>query len=262
MLRPAGIAWLYLRVGAMNEMQYRANFVIQIFQAAVAVGTGLISLLIVFGHTNSLHGWSEAQLFALLGVFTIMSAVVAAIIQPNMQQLMDDIQQGNFDYVLTKPEDAQLLASVRQVRIWQLVDFITGLVILGIALPRIGSRIGVPQMLAFLSAIILGALLIYSFWLILTTVAFWVVRMDQIVDLFEGCFAAGRYPVTIYPGWLRFGLTFLVPVAFAVTVPVQAMTGRLGWQVEMGAFGLTVLFMAFARILWRLGLRRYSGASA
>ena len=262
MIRPARIAWLYFRVGAMNEMQYRANFVVQIFQAAVAVATGLISLWLIFSKTNSLVGWTEFQLLALMGVFTLMNAVVAAIIQPNMTQLMDDIQQGNFDYVLTKPEDAQLLASVRQIQIWQMVDFITGLIILGIALPNIGRSIGLIETLAFLSTAILGALLIYAFWLILTTVAFWVVRMDQIADLFEGCFAAGRYPITVYPLWLRYGLTFLVPVAFAVTIPTDAMTGRLGWSFELEALGLTALFLLAARALWKLGLKRYSGASS
>jgi ABC-2 type transport system permease protein len=246
----------------MNEIQYRANFVVQIFQALVALATGLISLWLIFSHTHALDGWTGPQLLALMGIYTIIGAVVAAIIQPNMQQLMDDIQQGNFDYVLTKPEDAQLLASVRQIQIWQMVDFLTGLIILTIALTRIGARIGAAETIAFLVMIALGAILIYSFWLILTTVAFWVVRMDQIVDLFEGAFAAGRYPVGIYPFWLRFGLTFLIPVAFAVTVPAEAVTGRLGWQTVVGAFGLVIAFFTAGRVLWRLGLRRYSGASS
>src|SRR5436305_13457417 len=104
--------------------------------------------------------------------------------------------------------------------------------------------------------------MIYSFWMILTTAAFWVVRMDEIVNLFQGVYAAGRYPVGIYPGWLRFGLTFLVPVAFAVTIPAEALTGRLSAQTLIGAAALTAVLLTAARVIWRLGLRRYSGASA
>ena len=36
--------------------------------------------------------------------------------------LMQDVQQGTLDFALTKPEDAQILVSVRQVRIWQVVE--------------------------------------------------------------------------------------------------------------------------------------------
>ena len=103
--------------------------------------------------------------------------------------------------------------------------------------------------------------MIYCFWLMLTTTAFWLVRVDQMVNLFEGIYAAGRWPVSIYPNWLRYGLTFLVPVAFAVTVPAEALTGRLTPD-DARRTGVTVLLVVLARFVWRLGVKNYSGASA
>jgi ABC-type uncharacterized transport system permease subunit len=38
------------------QVQYRANFFIQLFQSALSMGTGLIVLSIVFGYTDSLNG--------------------------------------------------------------------------------------------------------------------------------------------------------------------------------------------------------------
>ena len=38
---------------------------------------------------------------------------------------MEDVQQGTLDYALTKPEDAQVLVSVREFRIWQSVDVVS-----------------------------------------------------------------------------------------------------------------------------------------
>jgi ABC-2 type transport system permease protein len=89
-----------------------------------------------------------------------------------------------------------------------------------------------------------------------------VIRVSEIVNLFEGLYAAGRWPVGVYPDWLRTGLTFLVPVAFAVTVPAEAMTNRLTGETMLFALGLTLLFMILARAVWLIGLRSYSGASA
>jgi ABC-2 type transport system permease protein len=151
---------------------------------------------------------------------------------------------------------------VREVRIWQSVDILVGLIILGIALSQIGGQIGLWQALAFGLTLFMGALMIYCFWLMLTTGAFWVVRMDQIVELFQGVYQAGRWPVSIYPGWLRLGLTFLVPVAFAVTVPAEALTGRLTPESLLFSLGLTLALLLLARWVWRTGLKHYSGASA
>jgi len=75
-------------------------------------------------------------------------------------------------------------------------------------------------------------------------------------------YTAGRWPIGIYPQWLRWALTLVVPVAFAVTVPAQAVSGRLSGAMLAGAFALALGLLAFSRWFWLQGLRHYSGASA
>jgi hypothetical protein len=67
---------------------------------------------------------------------------------------------------------------------------------------------------------------IVQFYLMLATCSFWFVRIENMLVIFQSMYEAGRWPVGIYPPWLRFTLTFLVPVAFAVTVPARPH-GRL-----------------------------------
>jgi ABC-2 type transport system permease protein len=88
------------------------------------------------------------------------------------------------------------------------------------------------------------------------------VRMEGLVELFNGLYQAGRWPVTIYPAWLRVGFTVLVPLAFAVTLPAEVLTGRAGagWLALAAVF--TVVVAAATRWLWRIGVRNYAGASA
>jgi ABC-2 type transport system permease protein len=75
-------------------------------------------------------------------------------------------------------------------------------------------------------------------------------------------YEAGRWPISLYPGWLRYGLTFIVPVAFATTVPAEALTGRLTWETLLIAVALAAVLFVVSRLFWRVGLRHYSGASA
>lgn len=260
--RPVRVAWSFFRIGAMNELQYRVNFFIEVFRSLLALGTGLVVLALVFSHTPELNGWSRPELLAVLGVQIMVGGVIRSVIQPNMERLMQDVQRGTFDFVLTKPEDAQLLASVREYRIWQATDVLSGLIVLIVALVQLDRGIGAVDAVAFVAALLVGSVMLYCFWLVLTTASFWFVRIDQIVEMFDGVFQTGRWPIGTYPGWLRVGLTFLVPIAFAVTVPAEAFTSRLdGWTLA-GAFGVCAVFVAFTRWLWRRGLTHYSGASA
>ncbi len=256
------LAWSFFRVGALNELQYRVNFFIQLLQSLIAVAVGLIGLALVFSHTPDLAGWSRPELLAVMGVYILMGGLVRLTIQPNMQRLMGDVREGTLDYVLTKPADSQVLVSVRELRIWQFVDVLTGAVVLGVAVTQLQAQVTLGQALAFAAALLCGGLMLYAFWLILTTGAFWVVRMENIVELFDGIYRAGQYPVGIYPDWLRAGLTFLVPVAFAVTVPAEALTGRLTPATLAGAAALAAGLLSAARWFWFFGLRHYSGASA
>jgi ABC-2 type transport system permease protein len=258
----ARLWWVFFRVGAMNELQYRVNFFLELFQSIVALATGLIALALVFAHTQELAGWTKPQLLAVMGVHITMGGLIQTLVQPNMDRLAQDVQQGTLDYALVKPQDSQVVVSVREVRIWQAVNVLMGLVVVGVAIVQLKGGVGAGQALSFAAALLLGGVMIYCFWLVITTGAFWIVRMEEISELFQGVYQAGRWPVSVYPIGLRAGLTFLVPVAFAVTVPASALTHRLTWHTLLLAFGFAVALFTFTRWFWRLGLRHYSGASA
>jgi len=75
-------------------------------------------------------------------------------------------------------------------------------------------------------------------------------------------YEAGRWPVSIYPAWLRVILTFIVPVAFAVTIPAEAAVGRLTPAMLLGGLALAAAMLILSRWFWRFGIKHYSGASA
>lgn len=252
----------FLRIGVMGEAAYPANFLAHIVDSALELGTALAGLALIFAHTATLGGWRSEELVALVGVYFLVGGVIGLVIQPGMEQLTESVRDGTLDFTLAKPEDAQLLVSVWRVEIWKLVDVAMGLVVLGIALARLGQRVGIAQAAAFAAALLAGGVIVYSFWLILATTAFWLVRVENILVIFQSVYEAGRWPVGIYPAWLRFALTFLIPVAFAITVPAQALAGRLAWPLLAGAAAFAAVLFVAARLFWRSGVRHYSGASS
>jgi ABC-2 type transport system permease protein len=256
------LLWLYLRVGVLNELAYRANFVVRLFQSILELATALAGLAVVFGYTDNLAGWRPEEIVALLGVYFLVGGIIGLVIQPSMEAFIESIREGTLDFALTKPEDAQLLVSVQAVDIWGIIDVILGTVVLILALVRLGERVGAAQASMFGGMLLAGVAIVYAFWLILATTAFWFVRVENILVIFQSMYEAGRWPISLYPGWLRYGLTFLVPVAFATTIPAEALTGRLDVPTLLGAFGLAVVLLVASRLFWRTGIRHYSGASA
>ena len=228
----------------------------------MAVVTALVVLKLVYSHTNELNGWSEAELQVVMGIQILLGGVIKMSIQPNMERLMEEVRDGKLDFALTKPEDSQLFVSVREVRIWRVVDIVAGALVLAYGASGLDRSVDIGDAALFAAMLVIGLLTIYCFWLFITTGAFWIVNTWSIIELFDGVYQTGRFPVSIYPGWLRIGVTFLVPIAFAITVPAEAVTSRLEWGTVALAVGFAAALFAFTRWWWRFGLRRYSGASA
>lgn len=249
-------------VSFMGEMAYRVNFFVQLFQSVLSLGVSLAGLAVIFTYTDSLGGWSAEEILALVGVYFLVGGIVGLLIQPGMEQLIASVRDGTLDFTLTKPEDTQLLASIQRVDIWKLIDIVLGFGVLIFAMVRLGGSLGAWEAATFLGMLLAGASIIYSFFLVLATLSFWFVRVENILTVFQSMYEAGRWPVSLYPGWLRYGLTFVVPIAFATTIPAEALTGRLTLGTTMGALIAAAALLVLSRVFWKIGLRHYSGTSA
>jgi ABC-2 type transport system permease protein len=253
---------VFFRVNIVGELAYRINFFINLFQSILGLGTALLGMAIIFSFTSSLGGWSPAEILALVGIYVLIGGIIRFTIQPGMEQLIESVRDGTFDFTLTKPEDAQLMTSISRFGIWEIINIFLGFALLLVALARLGGNVGGLAALEFVAMLLTGAVIIYSFFLILATLAFWLVRVENILTIFQSMYEAGRWPISLYPAWLRYGLTFVIPVAFATTVPVEALTNRLNWETLLVAFGLAVILLMASRAFWKMGLRHYSGTSA
>ena len=69
------VSWLFLKLGVLNELQYRVNFFVSLLQAAIALVTGLVVLSLVYSHTEELNGWSKSELLCVLGVWLFSRSI-------------------------------------------------------------------------------------------------------------------------------------------------------------------------------------------
>ena len=118
------------------------------------------------------------------------------------------------------------------------------------------------NILTFILLTISGSIVIYSLWIVLIALTFWFTKFDNNVTILQALLDAGRYPVTVYPAWLRILVTFVIPIAVATTVPLQGLRGELTFDRALMFIGIGILSFIIASQVWRRGLKQYSGASS
>jgi len=254
----------FVSIAFQNVAAYRMNFWISLLYSVLNLGTGVLGVVVLFGQVESIKGWTADAALALLGVYLTLGALRELFIGPSLEALagMDgEVWTGQFDFTLLRPVDVQFLASVRHWRPLALLDVTAGLGVLLIAMARLGQSLSVGHILAFVVSMAAGLLILYAILLAFSALIFWSPGF-LFTWLFDALFRMARYPVGLYPGWLRLVLTWIVPVGVMTTVPAQALTGTLAPGMLAGAVGLALLFMAGATALFRTGLRRYASASS
>jgi ABC-2 type transport system permease protein len=253
----------FLSLGVLNLLQYRSDFAISLLNAVISLVTQVLALSVIFTATSDLRGWGPNDLLVLVGIHFFITGLIGIVMRPSMEALMEGIRLGTFDFLLIKPADSQLVASVQVVAPAATTDVVVGVGVIAYGMTRLGVSLGPLDVALFLVMLLAGLVIVYSFLLLLATCAFWFVKLENVLVIFQALFGnAGRWPVTIFPSWLRAFLTFIVPVAFAVTVPAQALTGQLGVGTAVLAVAVAIGFFTASRVFWLVALRRYTGASA
>ena len=261
MRRYLRIVLLFAKLEAQFELAYRINFLFDLLQQVVITFTSLGAVFILFSYTETMNGWTLPAMIVVVGVFYIVQGVGDLVFLPSAQQLMEHVRLGTLDFVLLKPVDAQFFVSLRRIKFTAIVEILLGAGIVVAGFTRLGALDLVAAAL-FLVTLACGLVLVYVLLLVLGTLAFWFVRVENLLVVYEAFTDAARFPIDIYPFWLRFAMSSLVPIGVAVTVPAQAVAGRLDAAGLIVIFAATIAAAAFGRWFWKVGLRSYTGASA
>lgn len=266
MRRTFSLILLFARVSVQNFAAYRFDFFMRLFMSFVQLGAELVIVYTIYHNTESLKGWRWQHMVVLVGVYRIIAGGIRIYIVPNMRAVLENIREGTLDFVLLKPVNSQLLVSIREFVFWRFTDILLGGAAAAYGAYKLSTQITATQIATFIFMLAAAFAIIYALWLALATLGFWFIRVQNIEMVFWNVFEAGRYPVMIYPPWVQWSLTFLIPLAFVTTFPAGMLTGDAATGVPDSAPILAGIAAIVALLLsawfWRFGLKHYSGASA
>lgn len=260
--RHARLLGAQARLSMLLAMQYRWDFMLDGLMSLFWTVTALIPLYLVFQERPIIAGWTYGEALVVIGWFTLLDGVLKGAINPSLTQVIDHIRKGTLDFVLLKPADAQFLVSTARFMPWRVLSLLASGLVFAYAFHEIGrppSALGVLSAIAMLGA---GVLVLYSLWILVISVAFRAVRIDNLRYLFEAIFDAARWPASVFKGVVSFLFTFVIPLALMTTYPAEALLGRLSLARLAGGVVGSLAFAALSRFVWQRSIRGYTSASS
>ena len=244
------------------QLEYQANVLIELLAVVMSLSGSLFMLSLFFGPDQTLGGWSWPQALMVQGLYTVFDGMASTWLRPNLGAIVTHVREGTLDFVLLKPIDSQFWLSLRTLSPAGLPEIGLGFVVATWGAIQAGVVLSPLSVLAALVMLVAGGLILYSLWFLIAATSIWFVKTWNATEVLRTLLASGRYPLSAYPPALRVLFTFLLPVAFLTTVPVEILLG----QIQAGSLLLGVLlattFFALSRSFWLFALRHYTSASS
>jgi ABC-2 type transport system permease protein len=252
---------MQVRASLLLAMQYRSDFLLDGFIEVFWMATALVPLYVVFRLRSTVGGgWTFGEALMVMGWFTFLQGVLEGAINPSLVTVVEHIRKGTLDFVLIKPADAQFLVSTARFQPWQCVNVFTSIGIFAWGFHLLGRGPAPGDVAEAAVAMVVAVVILYSIWILTVSAAFYVVRIDNLSQLFNAVFDAARWPASVFPRALQWVFTFVVPLAVMTTVPAEALLGKLSAGGLAGAVVAGALALVIARVVWRASIARYTSA--
>lgn len=243
-----------------TRLTYRSDLVVELFSDILFQAVNLIFILVVFGHTNLLNGWSREEIIFIYGFFLVPYAIFSAFF--NIWDFNDRyIVKGEMDRILTRPVHSLFQIIIERMELESLFGVVTGVAIMFYAGSQLGLELSWYDPFVFLLMVIGGSFIYAGIFICLAAISFWSDSKTDIMPMMYNIGNYGRYPVDIYNNVIRFVLTWILPFAFVGVYPSAFFLGRIEWY---GYAFLTpvmgIIFLLIAYFMWNAGVKRYRGA--
>ncbi|TDB53691.1 ABC-2 family transporter protein [Bacillus sp. CBEL-1] len=250
----------YISQYMKTRLQYRADMVVELLSDLLFQAVNLIFILVVFGHTQFLNGWSREEIIFIYGFFLVPFAVFSSFF--NIWDFNERyIVKGEMDRILTRPIHSLFQVILERMELESLFGAITGVAVMIYAGSILNLSFAWYDFFIFILFVLGGALVYAGIFIALASIGFWSDARTSIMPTMYNIGNYGRYPVDIYNNVIRYVLTWILPFAFVGVYPAAYFLGREEWY---GYAFLTpvmgIVFFTLAIVLWNVGVKRYRGA--
>lgn len=245
------------------EAQYRADTWLHMVSNALWLGMMAIIIEVIYAHTPAIAGWEKHEVYLLTLLWVMVDEVFTMFVKYNMWNIPDTVTDGKLDMYLTRPAGSLFLVSTHTFVMRSLYRFLfLHIPVLIWVIIHFNIQAKPLYIVASMLVLICAIMIRYSVSLIINTLSFWFLRIDNINDAWEALNSMGRYPLDVFPKSIRIITLTVIPIAFDGWLSASVLTGRSPWQAVLYTVVFTTALFWIARRFWYFALKRYSSASS
>lgn len=256
------LAFSLFSLSSKRFFEHRWNTFGIIISQITSLAFTFILIEIYFSFSQEILGWTKYQVLFLMGFARIIINLFSTLFTASIVNIPNYIQKGDLDLLLAKPVNSQFFASFRFSGPEALMNILSGIVMIIFSLDKLGYYGSIQNWIFLFVGLILGVLILYSLYFLVATLSFWVVKMESLMDIYTMMREPMVFPIDIFGKTAGFILTFIIPLAFVVTIPVKMFFDKSPIYLLSGSVFFAVVLLFASNKFWNFGLKHYTSASS
>mgnify|MGYP001615428366 CR=1 FL=1 len=263
MIKYLKINWILFKNAYIRDSKIPGVVFSNIAFHLIEIAVTIIFFRVIFSNVEELAGWNFYQVLFLYAFAKVIISIHNGWVRVGLNRFANElIRRGDYDFYLVKPVDPMILVSISQPRIYNFIAvlFELGLCIYAIIAGQI--QIGLVNFMWFLYLAFFGLVLYYFLSVLTVAPAFWFVRLWSLQDLMSRLNQVMRYPVGVFPPFIRVILMAVFPIMAISYLPVYTLFYPPKIEYIIYILLITLIFGFIASYVWHLGNKKYSSASS
>ena len=253
----------FLKQYIKTLMEYRADFLLGLIGFILVQGVGIVFIGLVFNSIPTLKGWSFYEILFIYGFAQIPRGIDHVFTDQLWIFSWKTIVQGEFDRYLVRPLNPLFQVIVERFQPDGFGEIIVGTMILVTSWSKLGLEITIGRMIALIFVILCASVIYTAIKLAVTSIAFWVKFAQSYLYMAYQLSTFVKYPITIYPVWIRGVLTFIIPFAFTGYFPAAYILGKGSFLLGVVlTFVVSFISILIAYRIWLIGIKRYESSGS
>ena len=244
-------------------IEYKADFVLGLIGFLFVQSIGVIFIGLIFNNIPSLKGWSFYEILFIYGFAQIPRGIDHVFTDQLWIFSWQTIVEGKFDKYLVRPLNPLFQVIVEKFQPDGFGEIIIGSILLIFSWVKLGVEVTIIKMISLVIIIIFASFIYTAIKLAVASIAFWVKFAQSYLFMVYQLSTFVKYPITIYPVWIRGVLTFIIPFAFTGYFPAAYILGKGSFLLGVVlTFVVSFISIFIAYRIWLIGIKRYESSGS
>jgi len=250
------------RYSVVRTMMFRFDTLMWALVELFWMSVNLLTIEVIYRHTDSIAGWNEYEMILLVGTAMIMQRLFMGFFWSNLFELGRNVRSGHFDFFLAQPGNPLFMVSTRKLDLDGLLNVFIAIGVVVYAVHKLHLHPSAVDIALYALLITCGLVIHYSTMVLVAALTFWIVKTEGLEGSYFTLYEFSRLPREAFKGANNFVFVYALPVVVVSNAPARILLHGFQPSLALWLALAAIGWFSLAVFVFNRGLKRYASASS